>query len=293
MTIRDFLDSQKVVILDGAMGTELQRRGFETSLPLWSAPANEEAADLVKAIHKDYITAGADIIVTNTFSTQRYSFGKVDEPERAEAAIVNAAQAALAAKDEADRPVFVGGGLAPLEDCYEPENVPEDDQLLYDEHLFQAQILADQGVDFIFAETANCIREAKVMAQVAQGVGKPLMISFVCNPEGNLLSGEAMRDAVEMLKEFNPLAILVNCRPIEVIGAAVDRLLESYDGVTGMYANGTGSPADDLGWKFDQEVASGTYADFGKECVSKGMKIIGGCCGTSPEYIEELQKNLT
>ena len=86
MSILSLLHAKKTIVLDGAMGTELQRRGYRTQLPLWSAGANIDAPLLVEQIHKDFIIARADIITTNTFRTTKRTFEKTGKPDAAIAA---------------------------------------------------------------------------------------------------------------------------------------------------------------------------------------------------------------
>lgn len=282
-------------IIDGGMGTELQRRGVETKLPLWSAVANFDHLKLVQKIHEDYFCAGARMVITNTFRTQQYVYDKVGQKELADKSTrraFRAAQNALSCPDFSDL-VFLAGGMAPLEDCYRPDLVPPDDVLLK-EHSHHAKLLDKLGVDVIFCETANCIREAKMMLKAADPTGCPLFISLVCNPNGTLLSGESLKDAIKAVREFELAGILLNCRPVEVIDKNIDILLkESGEVPTGAYANGEGQPDDQLGWKFDNTPAAiDKYVEYFLRWVDKGLNMAGGCCGTTPEYIKALKKRL-
>ena len=134
----DFINSHRFIILDGGMGTELQRRGYKTKLPFWSSSANLDSYGLVKSIHEDYVEVGVDIITTNTFRTQKYIFEKTGKSmELAKKATELAVKVAIQVKNEVDREVFVGGSLSPLEDCYSPDDVP-DNSILRDDHFYQA-----------------------------------------------------------------------------------------------------------------------------------------------------------
>ncbi|OGJ51967.1 hypothetical protein A2335_01700 [Candidatus Peregrinibacteria bacterium RIFOXYB2_FULL_32_7] len=287
-----FLQSHNFIVLDGAMGTELQNRGYRTELPLWSAKANLDAKDLVYQIHYDYIQAGADIITTNTFRTQKHTFQKINNPNLAEQATINAVQIAIKAKKRAFRDVFVGGSLTTLEDCYQPNLVPNE-AILREDHKRQTQLLAELGVDFLFCEAINTIREAKILAEFAQNTPIPFFMSFVINDDGNLLNGESLFDAIEIINKFKPTAILVNCRPIDILQKTVDTLINSFSGVKGIYPNGQGKPANDLGWDFHQQ--GDDIKKFTAHCriwAKKGIKILGGCCGTNVEYIQALRSML-
>lgn len=283
-----FLHNNKLVVLDGAMGTELQRRGYDTKLPLWSATANFDSPELVEQIHKDFILAGADIITTNTFRTTKRTFSKAGTPKKA----VEATQAAVAlakkAAKSAQRKIFIAGSVTTLEDCYEPGLVPEKN-ILEQEHTFQIKLLASLEVDFILVETINSISEASAISKIIYELGIPFLISFVTDGNGNLLSGEPLNDAVLSVIKYSPLGIMLNCRSLEVLDNDLSVLQSVYKGVTGVYANGCGKPAQKAGWDFDEHIhPTENYIQFTRKWISQGIKVIGGCCGTTPEYIKAI-----
>ena len=172
-----------VLLLDGATGTELQRRGVDTSLPLWSARALVEAPDVLRAIHADYAAAGADIITTNTFRTHGRTLTRAGLGERAHALNQLAVQIAREAAQQADREIFVAGSISPLEDCYSPQLVPPDGEL-WIEHAEMARDLAQAGCDLLLVETMNTIREAVIAARCAATTGLPVCVSFVAGRNG-------------------------------------------------------------------------------------------------------------
>src|SRR6478736_4559620 len=134
------------LLLDAAMGTELQRRDADTRLPLWSARALFQDPELVWTVHSDESGAGADILTANTFRTHARSLAAAGAD--ADAAELTAQAVGLAHRAAAvpRREIFVAGSLSPLEDCYRPDLAP-DDAALAREHGAQARRLADAGVD--------------------------------------------------------------------------------------------------------------------------------------------------
>ena len=283
------LNAKEKLLLSGAFGTELTRRGVPTHLPLWSAPANVDCPDVVRAIHLDYLQCNVDLISTNTFRTNRRTLAKAGK-SAADARKWTHAACALAsqARQQSGRDaVVIGGSMASLEDCYQPEIVPPDSELLL-EHAEHAQNLAEGGVDFLFIETINCIREAVACMQGASATKLPTMLSFVCNRKGNLLSGESIEDAIAAVLPYNPVALLSNCSPPNVIGASVDRLLHITTVPIGVYANGDGSPEDTKGWAFSGDDLSDAYATYGEQWWRNGVSIVGACCGSNPAYIRKL-----
>lgn len=294
-----------VLLLDGATGTELQRRGVNTGLPLWSARALLEAPQVLRAIHTDYLAAGADIITTNTFRTRRRTLTRAGLGERTRELTQLAVQLACEAARPVDRQVFVAGSIAPLEDCYAPQLVPPDDELRI-EHAELAQQLAEAGCDVLLVETMNTIREAVIAAQCAAATGLPVIVSFVVGPQGRppdqidqtgrdepltLLSGESIGEAAAALRSINPAAILINCVPLAYGDRALAELRATHSGPIGLYAN-VGQADDQIGWAVTDEVQPAAYAQHARQWRQQGAVIIGGCCGTTPGHIAALKEVL-
>ncbi len=288
----DFIQNAETVIFPGAMGTELQRRGYETALPLWSAAANLDAPDLVEQIHGDYFAAGADVAITNTFRTTPRAFRKVGRESEARGALGKSVSIALQSKKNAGREVFVGGSFAPLEDCYRPDLVPNEKELR-DEHGLHAAWLAELGVDFLLPETINAGLEGQIMAEAASATGLPFVISFVVGSDARLLDGTPLAEAVEKTDLPGRAGVSLNCRPVDTVDEAFRKLSSAYEGVIGLYPNGVGHAHDGLGWCFedhDHEIQDFTASAL--EWKNAGAKIIGGCCGTTPAYIRALHRKL-
>ncbi len=286
------LAAKKKVVLSGAMGTEIQRRGVHTGLPLWSASALITNPEVVKQIHRDYIDAGAELISTNTFRTNVRTFRRAGKESVAKEMTQRACSLAQdARKESGNENVAIGGEFAPVEDCYEPSLVPSNAEL-EEEHGMLAEWLAECGVDFMFVETMNCIRETSIAAQAAKKSGLPLMISFVCDTKGNLLSGESIKEAVDTMMPLEPVALLTNCRPLKIIEASVDALLKHSPVPVGVYANGDGAPDDVEGWRFEGTHPEHAYLEHVKQWLDKGVSIVGGCCGTTPEYIRLIAEEI-
>jgi S-methylmethionine-dependent homocysteine/selenocysteine methylase len=289
----DFVQSADTVLFAGAMGTELQRRGYKSTLPLWSAAANLDAPGLVGQIHRDYFAAGADVAITNTFRTTPRAFRKAGRESEAAEALKKSVSIALDAKRNAGRQVFVGGSFAPLEDCYRPDLVPNEAELRQ-EHALHAALLAQSGVDFLLPETINAGLEARMMAEAASATGLPFIISFVVDSGARLLDGTPLSEAVQITDLPGRLGISLNCRPIDTVDEAFQKLAMNYDGVIGLYPNGVGHAHDDLGWCFasnDDKIQK--FVASALRWVKAGAKIIGGCCGTTPDYIRAFHREIS
>lgn len=288
--LRSKLIDRNPILMDGAMGTELQRRGVRTDLPLWSAGALDTSPEVIEKIHFDYIEAGAEIISTNTFRTNSRTFLKGALPDRSRELTLIACTLASAARTKSGRSnVIIAGSMAPLEDCYRPDLVDSKDKL-DKEHQDTALNLAAGGVDIILVETMNCIREAQAALAAASTTGLPVAVSFVCDSTGNLLSGESLSDACLVAQEYNPLFIGTNCAPLDKIDNSLEALLTSTKTPIAVYANGDGQPDDAQGWKFNIEKGKDRYFQAAKAWAAKGALLIGGCCGTTPDYIGNLSR---
>ncbi len=116
------------------------------------------------------------------------------------------------------------------------------------------------------------------------------MISFVINKEGSLLSGESMETAVDIVGSFKPEAILINCVPPSIIHNGLDKIKKATNLPFGAYGNGDGGASNVDGWEFTGSDDVLKYAECCKEWIQLGANIVGGCCGTSPEYTKEYSK---
>ncbi|HEU5430679.1 MAG TPA: homocysteine S-methyltransferase family protein [Thermomicrobiales bacterium] len=292
------LAAGRPLLLDAAMGTELDRRGVRTTLPLWSAIGLIGASDVVQQIHVDNLAAGADIITTDTFRTTRRTFAKAGR-DPAEGVRLNAVavQLARAARDEANRPrALIAGSIAPLEDCYSPWLSPAPDVALA-QHREQARALAAAGADFLLVETMPLIAEADAALRAARETGLEATIGFVCAPPAEsgapirLLSGELLAAAVARIEPLEPAAIFVNCAAADVITAALRELRALTALPLGGYAN-LGRVDDERGWEPDASVPGEAYAASAAPWLAAGAVIVGGCCGTTPEHIEALRASI-
>src|SRR3972149_5501551 len=280
MTFLTSLSQPDKLILDGATGSELNCRGVDTGLPLWSANAlmNDRDARILQQIHEDYLRAGADIITTNTFRTHRRALAPSGNADRAlefTRHAVDIARAAIA-NVSSDKPRFVAGSISTLEDCYRPDLVPPDDELRT-EHSERIHHLIECNVDLILIETINTIREAVIIAKLAVITGIPVLVSFVCNKEGELLSGESLSDAARELLPLGLSAIGVNCGPTPYLANPLTELHTACGKDFPLIAYGNIGYADEkVGWVNTDSENPTAYCELASHWPGK---IIGGCFG--------------
>jgi len=279
-----------MLILDGVTGTELTRRGVETGLPLWSANAllTDEGARVLQQIHADYLAAGADIITTNTFRTHIRALAPSGNEHRAlelTQRAVDIARAAIAETPD-EKPRFVAGSISTLEDCYRPDLVPPDDECRA-EHSERVHHLVACGVDLLLLETFNSIREAVIAAKLATISGTPVIVSFVCNTEGRILSGKTLTEAAQELIPLGVVALGVNCGPTPNLSAPLDELRAACGPGFPLIAYGNiGYPDEKVGWVNTDSEEPAIYCQHASRWP---VHIVGGCCGTTPDHIAELK----
>ncbi len=269
------LASGEILLLDGATGTELQRRQIPATLPLWSAQALIDQPSVVRQIHEEYVAAGADIITANTFRTTRRTLLRAGLNNNMAASLTHqAVSLAKAAATTSDRAVLVAGSIAPLEDCYSPELTPSFGQALA-EHREQVAVLAAAGVDLILIETMPTASEAAAAAIAATETGLDVALSVVCGDSGRLLSGEPVAEVVQRVARCSVTALLVNCAPPDVIHQALAQLTTLTDLPIGGYANASIVHADG-GWAPDPNLTPARYAQIVADWCAMGAQIVGG-----------------
>ncbi len=282
-----------MVLLDGALGTELERRGISTPLPLWSAQALLDSPGTVRTIHEEYVRAGADILTACTFRATPRALAKTGQAAETGRLIQRAVSLAreAAERERGSREILIAGALAPLEDCYRPDLVPEPAQAER-EHAEQVVRLGRAGVDLILVETMNTIAEAKAALRGAKPSGLAVMVSFVCKGGPELLSGESLADAVRAVEPFKPDAILVNCVPPEIVIGCLEEMARVTRIPTGCYPNVGHADMVSGSWSFDSEWTPERFGQAARKWVARGAQVIGGCCGTSPDHIRALRAAL-
>ena len=248
------------VILDGATGTELERRRVSTATPHWSAAALRTAPDVVRAIHAEYAEAGADIITANTFRTNPRALDRAgcrDEGAELNQIAIDLARAAAAS---VDREILIAASVAPVEDCYSPAAVPDTNSLKR-EHEQMMQWLAAAQPDLIWIETMNTTREAEAAAAAAHDANMPFVVSFVLAENGDLLGCDTLASALTAVERYDPLAIGVNCIPPRAITSAVRALRSLTPRPIAAYGH-IGNTHAIPGWTYSQSLTPEEYASY-------------------------------
>jgi 5-methyltetrahydrofolate--homocysteine methyltransferase len=282
------LAAKRVLLADGAMGTSLFARGLESggSPELW----NLEQPDHVRAVHLGFVDAGSDLLLTNSFGANRKRLalhgaeGRVAELNQA------AARLARDAADAAGRPVLVAGDIGPTGEIFAPVGTfaAAEGEAVFAE---QATALAEGGVDLLWIETISSAEELAAAVAGAASAGLPIVATMTFDTRGRTMMGLTCEAAMRLRADLavRPAAFGANC------GTGPAQLVESVLGLMGAALPGDVIVAKGncgLPHYHDGEIRyDGTpeiMADYACLARDAGARIIGGCCGTTPQHIEAM-----
>jgi S-methylmethionine-dependent homocysteine/selenocysteine methylase len=268
-----------MIILDGATGTELSRRGVDTRGRLFSAAAllDEAGMRALGDLHREYAQAGAQVITANTFRTNPRAAGARWRELTAQAVRIARATGAL-----------VAGSIAPITDCYTPYQFDFPAATLVEEFRQMAEVLASEGCDLLLVETVTDEVQGHIAALEAVRTGKPVWVAASAPPSGRLRSGGDLEMFFHTMRYDGVSAVLLNCTPCD----GIDRMLDAAAASRlpfGAYANmGEIDPA--TGWPSTPVLSPEEYAARAKQWLDRGATILGGCCGTTPAHIAALAR---
>ncbi len=292
------LDAGAVILLDGATGTELQRRGASMDQDAWCGPATLEHERLLTEIHADYIAAGAEVITANTFASSRLMLSGAGLADRVEEINRRAVEAALRARDAAtgDEPVIVAGSLSHMLPLTEGTAITDADAIPGDaeiEAAFQelAGILARSGCDLIILEMMYCPRRIRFALDAALATGLPVWFGFSARraPDGRVLSFCPHADL-----PLDDVTALIPAKGVDAAGvmhSGADLTDESLRATRARYG-GPLMAYPDSGhfempdWRFVDIMSPERFGAYCADWIRSGVQIIGGCCGLAVEHIK-------
>ena len=281
-----------MILMDGSMGNELLTRRSDLVSGLWSAQYLIDAPELVKEVHLEYINSGADLIITNTYSTIPSYLSKKNAEDKMPELIRLAGKLAREAVKDSKKEVRVAGSLPPLEESYRPDLVIEAGEAV---PIYETLIKElTPYVDIFICETMSSIEEMQHAMQALKNLDneKPVWISWSLKEDkkNQLRSGETIKDALNASAEIEPEAYLFNCTDPYAITEGIKELKKLTQKPIGGYPNVFNVPD---GWTLDNEVqvsvrdlSISKFLEFAIEWQNLGATIIGGCCGIGPKFIK-------
>jgi len=281
----DLLDEleARVVCGDGAIGTLLLNAGVPIENCFEELCVSEPAR--IQRIHEDYIAAGAQIIETNTFGANRVRLGRFGFDNRVRE--INQAAVAVAKRAAENKNVLVAGSVGPLGITVANAATCGIDR----PDCFREQITAllDAGVDAIFFETFTDFEEMDIALQAKNAVGDAAEIcSFACGSDKQLRCGTMLIDSFARLRESGAKIVGLNCLNDPPGMAAILDKLPSLKGPLAVYPT-AGNPRYENG-RLNYDVTPESFATFARDIITKGARLVGGCCGTTPAHIAALAK---
>jgi S-methylmethionine-dependent homocysteine/selenocysteine methylase len=290
---------KKTRVLDGGMGQELLARGMKPKGTLWSANAilDENYHQLLSDTHRDFIKAGAEVIVTTTFTTRRKRLRDNNVEDKFEYLNKKAGQIALDVKKEFPN-ILVAGGIPPQNLTYEADKRSEEE--IIKNFKEQAKLL-NPYVDFFYFDVWSSIKEFKCGIEAIKEFNKPYLIGMHISEGTNLPSGENISDIKNIIDE-QLLGIMLSCVSPENYEANLEELkslnvpfgfkingfitTKPKNGYTSTFSKSNGNPNEFLGQRKD--LTPKKIGEIVKKFKDNGATILGGCCETRPAHINAM-----
>jgi len=288
-----------VIVLDGGMGTELERRGVPMDRQAWSGTANLTHPDVVRSVHEDYIRAGADVVITNTFATARSLLDAAGLGERVGETNRRAVELAREARDRAagGRDVWVAGSMSTMAPGAEPARRPPVagmSAMLAE----QADILARAGADLLVLEMMRDVDYAAGAVDAARATGLPVWVGFSCRRAADgavrMFSGVrddlAFSDVIAPVMERGGSLLAVMHSEVDVTGPAIEVAKRHWTGPLAAYPESGHFVMPS--WQFGDVMTPHEFVAHALGWLRQGVQVLGGCCGLGPEHIRQLREQL-
>lgn len=285
------LASRPWLLADGATGTNYFQMGLESgdAPEMW----NLEHADRVRDLHRRFIAAGADIILTNTFGGNRHRLKLHNAQDRVREINIAAVKNARAEADAAGRPVYVAGSIGPTGEILEPVGALSHDEAVA-AFAEQALALKEGGADVMWIETMSSEEELKAAVEGAAKAGLPIVTTMSFDTNGRTMMGITPKafGAITAALAVQPAAIGANC------GVGASELIATVLGITearpeaAVVAKGNCGIPQYVDGHIHYTGTPELMADYARIALDAGAKIIGGCCGTSPDHLAAMRRAL-
>ncbi|MFT9372305.1 homocysteine S-methyltransferase [Liquorilactobacillus hordei] len=299
----ELLREKKLLVLDGAMATELEKAGVDTANELWSATALLDAPQKITNVHQNYFRAGADIAITNTYQATKQAFMKQGmSAAKSSELIKQAVFCAQKARNEysENKNLLLAGSIGPygafLADGSEyTGNYNLSIKAFQDFHYPRMKALVEAGVDLFAIETQPNFIELEAITELLERKFSEMTawIALSIKDSRHLCDGTSLEKVVKYLEQFeNISAIGVNCTALENITPALKEIQPLTTKPLVVYPN-NGDIYDPISKKWKINPQAKTFSDLVPTWISAGAKIIGGCCRTTPENIREIANVVT
>jgi methionine synthase I (cobalamin-dependent) len=302
-TLSQRLIAGEIIVLDGGVGSEIQRRGVSLDPCAWSGLSHLHRPEVVLGIHRDYIQAGAQVITANTFSCAKHILECVGLEDKFESTNRSALDLARRARDEcATQEVWIAGSLSTIPPLDRPATIPAGPGIK-DNYRRQAAIHAEAGADLLIAEMMLDTDTAAILVDACLESGLPVWVGFSASfaRDGTTVQAFRAPGKYTAMKDqpFDEMLRSVLTEDVEVAGvmhtklpvmsSALEELAKVWTGPKMAYA-ATGHSGK-YRWYFEDRADPEAYAESARRWIEEfGVQVVGGCCGTSPEHIGALSR---
>lgn len=297
------LDLEGLEVLDGAMATALEARGFDLSGPLWSAHILESSPKAIAAIHREYLEAGADCLTTASYQVSFEGFADLgrSSSEAAEA-LRSSVRIAIEVRDQYrklnPRKIWIAASLGPYGARLHNGAEYYGDYgcgfaSLVEFHRRRIRVLATTPADFIAFETVPLLEEAKAIIEALKYYPQlPVSVSFTCRDRLHVAHGERIEECAALLNnQEQVIGIGVNCTAPRLIAELIGEIRRASSKRILVYPNsGEGWDRENRCWVGESE--AGDFERLAKIWRAAGADWIGGCCRTGPEHIRSIREAL-
>ena len=304
-TLSDRLKNREIILLDGGVSTEIQKRGVSMDEDVWSGIAHRTHPEITLQVHEDYIRAGSQVITANTYSTARHVLERINLGDQVRSLNEEAVQLARKARDNAAADeVWVAGSISSMAPFNNEEEVAVGESV-ESNYREIAEILAESGVDLLILEMMRETVNSILVIEAALSTGLPVWIGYsaMMADDGknvitwrwkNVKSKPPTGDFEELVKETVNLGLdaagIMHSQVMDT-EPALEVMSRHWHGPKLAYAE-TGA-LEKPDWNFKEICTPEKYSEVLKNWVSShGVQIVGGCCGTGPEHIRILKEQL-
>ena len=295
--IKQRLENNDIIILDGAIGAELEKKGAKMHKDLWCGTCSVESPDLVKKVHEEYILAGADIITTNTYATTPIAMKQYGFDNQISEFNKKSVQRAKEAVENTNKDVAIAGSVSTFGSLYKYGL-----EAMKPGFKEQLNILSNEGVDLIILEAMSSQADiVETIIECSSQTKLPVWLSISCVINDNtnkVMLGyndtvdtdtnvyEDFETSMDNFSKIHQGPILIAHSDIEVTGQAIKIAKKKFNGVLGAYPNR--GHYEKPHWKFVDNITPSEYLEKAKSWVGNGTQIIGGCCGVGVEEIKAI-----
>jgi homocysteine S-methyltransferase len=290
------MDAGELILIDGATGTEIERRGVPQLNNAWNGGGALSHPSIVREVHQDYIEAGSQIIISNTFATCEHTLRDAGMAEHFETLNRRGVELAVEARDQSQAPdVLVAGGISYWSFTGNKPSLSALSASVTD----QAGIMKNAGADLLMLEMMIDIDRMCVTLEGALASDLPVWVGVTCKIDSQgvvcLRNGEPLSSALESLKTYTIPLISIMHTQVDIITECLSELNDSWAGSTGVYAHSRGDRVTNHNkhaWDFDGVISPEDYLQASNEWCAQGINALGCCCGLGVEHIKTLRENL-